>query len=117
MIINVRIDVSEQLLRDLLVTAVEGGSDYWAEFEDVQRDAELNILSVTVWEQEASSPDNTRISATITPTSMALGLERLAQAKFPSALTHFRNAITEEGDAETADVVLQMAVFGDLVYG
>lgn len=117
MIITVKWDVPEQLLRDLLVTAVEGGSDYWAEYRRVMRDAELNILSVHVREQEASDQGGRHQHADITPASMALGLERLAQASFPAALTHLANALKEEGDAETADVVLQMAMFGKLIYG
>lgn len=117
MIINVRIDVSEQLLKDLLVTAVEGGSGYWADFLNVKRDTELNIIKCLVVEQERSTEDEPPRRVDVTPELLALGLERLAQANFPSALTHLKNAIDETGDAETADVVLQMTVFGSVVYG
>jgi hypothetical protein len=37
--------------------------------------------------------------------------------KSSAAARHFCDAIREEGDAITADIVLQMALFGEVLYG
>jgi hypothetical protein len=118
------IPVSRQTLRSLLCTAVEsGGSDYWAEFRDAERTEDLDYLRVRVIELEQSD-DRPRRNRYITAEDLATGLERLAKvaadpersAKFPAAGKHFADALGDH-DAETADVVLQMTIFGELVYG
>lgn len=109
------VPVSRQLLMDLLCTAVEGGSNYWAQFSKAERTPDLDYLSVHVREQEASGC--ARVSRTVTADDLALGLERLATAKFATATQHLADALSEDGDATTADVVLQMTLFGDVVYG
>ena len=110
--VTLKLTVSDQALRDLLVTAVEGGANYWAEFTRVKRDADLNILSVVVRDQETLGCD-----WLVTPHTLVLGLQRLADATWKRAHDHLHAAVVEDGDAETADVVLQMALFGELVYG
>ena len=118
------IPVSQQLLRDLLSTAIEGGSTYWASFSNCERDADLNYLKVRVTEIDASSSAPRR-NLYITPEELANGLERLGRvcadpekfARFPTAGKHLADALSEDGDVITADVVLQMTVFGEVIYG
>lgn len=117
------IPVSRQTLRDLLCTAVEGGSNYWAEFRDCERTDDLDYIRVRVVEKEAST-DKPRKNVYVTAEDLASGLERLAKVvtnedtahQFSAAGQHFAAALGDH-DATTADVVLQMAVFGDVVYG
>jgi hypothetical protein len=109
------VPVSRQLLMDLLCTAVEGGSNYWAAFRSIERTTDLDYLRVRVIELEASGDQ--RVDRVVAAEDLRLGLERLAAATFASAGKHFGDAICENGDAITADVVLQMTVFGDVVYG
>jgi hypothetical protein len=117
------IPVSRQTLRDLLCSAVEGGSNYWAEFSDSERTDDLDYIRVRVVEI-TSHDDRPRRNRYVTAEDLATGLERLAKVaadeqrsgKFPAAGKHFADALGDH-DATTADVVLQMTVFGDLVYG
>jgi hypothetical protein len=104
-----------QTLRDLLCTAVEGGSNYWATFSDAERTEDLDYLSVRVREHEAHG-DKRALSRVVTAEDLAVGLQRLTKASFEAAMQHFADALTNH-DATTADVVLQMTVFGDVVYG
>lgn len=118
------VPVSRQLLRDLLCTAVEGGSNYWARFGRAERTADLDYLSVTI---RANDGNGKRIERVVTAEQLGEGIETLALAttedwqaahhKFPAAGQHLANALSENGDAITADVVLQMTVFGTLIYG
>jgi hypothetical protein len=109
-----------QALRDLLCTAVEGGSNYWARFESAERTPDLDYLSVVL---TADPGDGTRKRYTVRAEDLVRGLEALGTqpAPFPTAASHLADAIGDPdnstGDATTADVVLQMTVFGDVVYG
>jgi hypothetical protein len=68
-------------------------------------------------EHEAHSDDKRRVNRFVTADELRIGLERLTQATFETAWKHFADAVGDNHDATTADVVLQMAVFGDLIYG
>lgn len=119
------IPVKRQLLRDLLVTAIEGGSTYWASFSNATRNEALDYLKVRVTESEASRTNTPRVNRYITPEELANGLEALARVcadeerltQFPAAGKHLGDALSETGDATTADVVLQMLIFGEVIYG
>ena len=115
--VTLRIEVSKQLLMDLLCTAVEGGSNYWAEFGRCQRTPDLDYLSADVFELDTHRADQPKLHRIVTADELAHGLENLARATFASAARHLADALSENGDAVTADVVLQMTVFGDVVYG
>ena len=86
--------------------------------EFVRRDRDLNYTSATC---RAGEDINDAVKEgtviTVTPALMRTGLERLAAADFPAAKRHFTDAISENGDAITADVVLQHAMLGELVFG
>ena len=111
--------VTRQTLRDLLCTAVEGGSNYWARFDATQRTVDLDYLSVRVTEDE-SHTDGPRLQRLVTAEDLLIGLGRLAANPkgFAEgvALKHLTDALHDH-DATTADVVLQMTVFGDVIYG
>ena len=132
------VEVPRQLLADLLCTAVEGGSNYWAEFRATKRTADLDYLQVKMTEREASREGQPRVNRYIDLQDLATGLQRLAAAAlayaratgedtddwlakkhkgFQTAGEHLGDALAERGDAITADVVLQMAVFGEVIYG
>lgn len=115
------VEVSRQTLLDLMVTAIEGGSNYWAAFSDAERDDDLNYLKIRVIEHEAGRDGHPRVNRFITPLEMAHGLETLARAAINDEHgaygKHLGQALSQSGDAITADVVLQFALFGELVYG
>lgn len=120
------IPISRQTLRDLLSTAIEGGSSYWADFSKAERAGDGDYLRVKVTEREKSSKERLRVNRFVTAEDLANGIQRLAACAvsgqfrdgtlFPAAGKHFADAIGDH-DAVTADVVLQMTVFGELVYG
>lgn len=121
--IVLNIPVPREMLRDLLCTAVEGGSNYWADFSAAVRTEGLDYLRVKVTEQEPSRDDTPRVNRYIDADDLAIGIQRLAKAaiaddgKFPAAGKHLGDVLSENGDATTADVVLQMTIFGELIYG
>lgn len=58
---------------------------------------------------------------TLTPETIKAGLSKLHEAAmnktFPAASWHYANIVTENYDASTADVVLQLGMFGDVIFG
>jgi hypothetical protein len=112
--VSLQIPVKRQLLLDLLCTAIEGGSNYWASFTNLKRTVDGDYEAADVWDtSDAEAVFLGRVHAE----DLILGLERLATAQFATAMTHLADALGEEGDAITADVVLQMTVVENVIYG
>lgn len=118
---KINIDVRPALLVDLLVEARENGSGYWAVFTNVKRDSNLNIVSCTVTERDSSEEDKPPKSMDVTPADLLTGFQRLADATFPAAKATLANLLCDEDsvdwDCSDADVILQLTVLGDVVYG
>ena len=108
---------------DLMITFVEGGGAYWCDLFEVFKvgpDSERTKVSyqepasyegewvIEVTEDEQSDPEHGRLYE-ITPVKLAT-----AFAALPDRLGQL---LREEWDAETADVVVQQAAFGEIVYG
>lgn len=120
--VRISIEVKRELLKDLLTTAVEGGSNYWADFGKVKRDSDHCVESVRL-----SINDGSAARRDVSLQTMSTGLERLAKCAttaryangnaFPAAAKHLADALSEDGDATTADVVLQMGLFNEVQFG
>lgn len=122
--------ISDQRREDMLVGALEGGSNYWywipdestSIIESYSVGTEPRLpLSESMWiaikrGETIHIHDNenrkTKIGQ-INLESIRKG-EILMLEKQP---THFENIIEENDDAETADVWFQFCVLGDIVYG
>lgn len=118
--IPVQLAVPRQALLDLLVTAVEGGSNYWADFSEATRDGDLNYVRIRVRERGRHDEFKPAYNGIVDAEHLARGIAALlAYPKpFETAYKHAMDAIDiENHDATTADVVLQMTIFGDLIYG
>lgn len=113
--------ISDRVCQDLLTTAAESICQYWASFRVVEVDANNDYVKIHIVEDWAHSDEKPRVCQVITPKTMFEGLQNLATAaaskRFPTATQHLMDAITENWDAVTADVVLQMALFNDIIYG
>lgn len=117
------INVSDLTLRQLLTTAAESGAlGYWAHLSNATRDAEGYITRIKLTEHESSEDDAKRINRYLTPEDIGHAIERLANivaaddGSFPAAASHLSAALGDH-DAGTADVLVQVAVFGKVVYG
>jgi hypothetical protein len=118
---NVRISVKKQDIQDLLVCAFEGGSNYWYD--------QLEPLKETIKTGHASDQfygnmmkhgfklmdkeGENESTYKVTPDQFAAAL-KLMHDKYPS---HFNDVKTENTDASTGDIFLQLLVFGDVIYG
>ena len=100
------VNISEQDLKDLLIAGVEGGINYWAHVRNYDPDAG----SVHVMEIEASEETGI-VQRTITFADLREPLRRLA-----AELDESVEEVVENHDAATGDALIQMAIFGEVIY-
>ena len=133
--------IDEQRLRDLLCSAWEGGSAYWCRMkerivpDDLQRELDATKLAgeqaqapveplysheypflpgVTVTLEDVTGEDSGHGTEwTLTREKLLVGIQKMADV----APQHFANFLSENDDAETGDVYLQLCLFGEIVFG
>jgi len=134
--VTITYKVSEERVRDLLVSAFEGGSNYWYMIErhDYGKYTEKDFETGG----EFYNPEYPGMDHYLLPFVPGCGLiisdsvdderkdeHRLDRESILKGLTlmeqnwprHWGNFVTENDDAETADVFLQLCLLGDIVYG
>jgi len=129
--------VSEADIWPLLSTAFEGGSNYWITGVNVsKKTTELRQLFASTFEHTVSGwrwlhqvpfvlagestwkgheleLQSTKGSVYLTIHTLFEGLEKM----YENSKRHYWDFINENWDAITADVFLQYAVFGEVIYG
>jgi hypothetical protein len=126
---------SDQFLRDVLCTAVEGGSNYWADFittETVQGTYVTEHQRVTV--RECGDEDTIVSEKSVGLPELREGVRRVLQGDMTDKADHaqvspdlraglYKALISEDGgdagqvDANLADCIMQAAALGRIVYG
>lgn len=129
--IKINQKISREVLEDIFVTALEGGSNYWYYLPDESIKAirkavpksEDPYLStailkaildhdVKVFVNDAEQEDE--LIGIISKSTMEARLQLLANSEQKWALDAH---IKDEGDAESADVIFQYLAMGEVVYG
>lgn len=128
--------LSYQRISDVLVGAFEGGSNYWmarisaitpipkADIKAIGdklgiKDAVATYQVIPFMEgngviiQESEPSSDTPKQLILNLESLAKGLDLMAQKHS----RHFADIVEENDDANTSDVLVQLAVFGEIVYG
>jgi len=120
------VEVGHQLLEDVVCTAFEGGINYWCHavrqgklpegrtgesFTSHSRLATTEGGSVELMEFEGESSPFGEHELGLK--ELKVGLQLMAQ-NYPR---HFAAVMTENYDGETADSLIQLSVFGRIVYG
>ena len=111
--LNTALEVEEQFLMDILVTAVEGGINYWCALMTVERNDDLDVRSFTGHDHEDIEE---KFSCDIN--DVLRGLEKIVNGEHHRDLKGY---IMEQDacmiDAEGADIIIQTAVLGEITYG
>jgi hypothetical protein len=123
----------EDFLRSVLSTAVEGGTNYWAQVSAIKRDnyragakygepgwGDWTYLGYTLHDIEEDGKKHVVTTATV-----ERGLKLLTQDTKISLRSDLRKAVllanvTNDGgeiDADAADCVVQAGIFGEIIYG
>ena len=111
--------MNHQMYVDIVVTAVEGGINYWAGALDYNAEHYPDSIQATIIEFQGMDPKPVEL----TPELIERGFNLLmsGKVKINSELLHdlHHSVRTQEweGDAELADCIVQAGVFGDVIYG
>lgn len=107
--INLSIPITVNRIADLLACSIEGGSNYWAAFSTPHND--FYDLAHIEWELIVHDKFTNKL--------YILTLQRLHNALHIMALsypTHLKEFLNENEDAQTGDILLQLATFNSLLY-
>jgi len=112
---------------EVLSCAIEGGTNYWAAVSDITRDADLGVTRVLyhpLTEAEDGYEEKGRV---VSAESVKRAIRLIAYSgttcglsKGSCIINDCRALLFEDDadyDADTADAVVQVALFGKLVYG
>lgn len=125
---NLKVLTPDQI-ETLMVSALEGGSNYWYDIQKKSCDAIRNAttemkgqpfvmrmiaaiekgVAVEIHDIE----DESTLLGTLTAESWAKGEDLMIQ----TAVQHFADAVAGNDDATTGDVFFQLALMGEVVYG
>lgn len=125
----VNMQIADQRLKDLLCCALEGGSNYWYKIERFNypqgqnqqtmplefRHLELPFVtggSLTISDDSICDQGSVEGEHTLDHDAMLRGLEVMRE----KYIKHYDDFMTGNEDADTGDVFLQCALFGEVVY-
>jgi len=130
MTITINQEIKREVLEEIFVTAIEGGSNYWYYLSDEAKklirdavprseDPYLSTATLKAIEKGVEVPindaeDEDEVIGTISLKTMNERLQKLAESKNRDALV---SHINEEGDGDSADIVFQYLAFGEIVFG
>jgi len=127
---NVTLEVKEQNILDTIITAFEGGSNYWFTLSDDARDTirlyvpkeecpyMSEALGLAVMKGAAvpinDAEDEDYVLGILTKESIAEGLQKAGQDQRNELSMLLEDEIT---DANDSDVLFQYFVLGEITYG
>jgi hypothetical protein len=118
--IKVEFDISYDIFESIIVTAFEGGSNYWMDYDESQipSDPKGEPYTVRIAKKLYEDPD-WNIPITDCENGEELGmLNRNNLIKGIQLSPHaFMNVYNEDYDVWDTDVILQNAIMGEIVYG
>lgn len=121
-ILKLEVEVPNQNLYDVLTTAVEGGIRYWLNDLDfkhvnVKRDKNLNVLLVSFVGDEDGKTYLITPEAIISAAQVILSNKVRVRKDIVAQITSISSQDDYDIDAQAADVLFQVAAFGDIIYG
>lgn len=121
--LSLNIEIPDERVSDLLCSALEGGSTYWARITATKHgrfvewkfchELPFTENGALIFSTLENDEINNRTCWELDRAACHKGLQMMAE-KYPH---HFSCFLTENDDAETGDVFLQCALFGEVVFG
>ena len=115
--INMPVQITTESIKDLLCSAIEGGSNYWIETltrsKDITKAQAEYRQDVPFAGGHLVLLDDQGIKHTINIDSIKKGLKAF-QEKYPR---NFKDFVEDNADAETGDIFLQCCTYGEAIYG
>ena len=114
--------ISKQTLSDVICAGIEGGIQYWADIMNVTAPEKVTFPEATKLLTACMNKGGVVHIADVEDESeqweltyekLKAGLE-VMKTKYP---WHYKNITSDNADAETGDVLIQCALFGEIVFG
>lgn len=120
--VHMHIPVTEQLLADIISTAVEGGINYWADVLSYNPSKAVARIKPEVAPADEDEDKVYDLNYRVISHGLHLILTNSADVGFDlrKGVLHEVLNPDESGvfiDAEVADLIVQLALFGEVVYG
>ncbi len=114
--VNVTITFTREFLADILCTAVEGGINYWAAISGVQRNENLGVVCCSVKDAEDDEDEWHDVSTDTIIKGIELYLsnnDNMTRRLYQELLS----GNSADYDVDDADLLVQLGLFGNIVYG
>lgn len=135
--INIPVEITERQMRDLIATGLEGGIGYWSHAQVIERGTPADELDYVITRIFVEDPTEDQIpegAEVITLTHPYLGDYEMTEVglltidTIKAGLTKagelggsymrlIEDVANENEDADTADQIIQLGLFGEVVYG
>lgn len=107
--------LTPEQISDLMVTAFEGGIGYWC---SAAKPTKIHPTEVNPWYSDPVVWENDFIiTFSVDGKQEVLGPQKLIAGLGMLPGPRIEEIVSENYDAETADVLVQYALFGEIVYG
>lgn len=118
-------DSKDELLFGIFVTAIEGGTGYWAQVEKYVWDVPDNSYYAIMWEFDEMTGKREGEPYRLDRNVIIKGIHNAVEAWSSRGSDYQSNAIRGlfcgaedvDYDADTADIIVQFGLLGELVYG
>lgn len=117
--VTTEIEIKPELVQDLFICALEGGSNYWySQLCPLKETSTKSTPSERLYDDllthgfEIEDKEVGRLHR-ITPDRIKRGTILF----YRDQTKHYNDAVSENSDAITGDVFLQSIVFGEVIYG
>lgn len=126
MVVFVRVSVSfdDDEWRDAIFGSGCLSYPWWSDVQRETRPVKRNGVPIgeqTVWIVEGNNPDDPQgmpVTGVLTLPDLAEAASAIVtEARFAGSVTLARQIVERDLDADGADMILQRAVFGDVIYG
>lgn len=119
-VIVCEVSISKEDIKNLLISALEGGSNYWYMIQSQSNenkhpaDCIFSGGFVMIDDEMAGEPELKK-PVKLNMEACERGLRLMATSD--EGMSHFADILSEATDRETADVFLQFCIFGQVIYG
>lgn len=108
------ISISDELAGDIIITAVEGGIEYWANIAEY-RPFEKPVSAIIEYYDEEDNHQETTLDYAL----IRKGIDVVLNSPYMGGIPDVLASLFDQRllDANVADVIVQAGIFGDLVFG
>lgn len=122
-IFNIECEVNQEFMNCVKTVAVEGGINYWALIRKIQRTADLDVTEFEVCDNEEDSGEDVNWLP-VTDETIVEGISSIINGAVEineQIVQYILQAIRENDcghiDADAADCIVQVGLFGEIVFG